>query len=67
MKVCVIDEGGSLIPLTAHISPCTLLLTWRKMLKNDYNQWVLPGHAEQPNKLQKTLFAFLCSGGRVQA
>ena len=57
IKVCVIDEGGSLFPLRAHVPQCILLLTWREMLNNDYDQWVRQGRAEKLNKLQKTLFS----------
>ena len=58
IKVCLIDEGGSLFPIRAHIPQCTLqlLLTWREMLKNDYDLWVRQVRAEELNKLQKTPF-----------
>ena len=62
IKVCVIDEGGSLFPLRAHVPQYTLLLTWREMLKNEYDQWVRQGRAEELNRLQKTL----CSGGAAR-
>ena len=56
IKVCLIDEGGFLFPIRAHIPQCTLLLTWSEMLKNDYDLWVRQGRAEELNKLQKTPF-----------
>ena len=63
IKVCVIDEGGSFFLLRAHAPQCTLLLTWREMLKNDYDQWVRQGRAEELNKLQKTPFSLPVQGG----
>ena len=56
IKVCVIDEGVSLFPFRAHVPQCTLMLTWREILKNEYDQWVRQGRAEELKKLQKSLF-----------
>ena len=67
VKVCLIDEGGSLFPIRAHIPQCTLLLTWREMLKNDNDQCVRQGRAEELNKLQKTRFCLPVQVGGLHA
>ena len=56
-KICILDEHGGLFPRQQNLPRCSMMLAWREMLKEAYENWVKEGRPVEFNTLNGASFS----------